>query len=193
MLVLYFFVNGGYDRNQSIVGGTSMKKKVLVLLVVAVLAVAPAMAASYRGSAEEGSVGVGINLGTNTGLGLKFGMGKFDIFADVGLDAWHIGSDGVGLGGDVGVSYEVYDIDLGGKHHMPVTVGLMFPLGFVIHDNGFDFDLGVAVQAGLEYQIPDVPLSFYLRLGVGPGFTFGSSGFHMYPAWSAALGMLYVF
>ena len=166
MLVLYFFVNGGYDRNQSIVGGTSMKKKVLVLLVVAVLAVAPAMAASYRGSAEEGSVGVGINLGTNTGLGLKFGMGKFDIFADVGLDAWHIGSDGVGLGGDVGVSYEVYDIDLGGKHHMPVTVGLMVPMGFFF-GNSFSMNLGVVIQAGLEYQFPEVPILLYLRLGGG--------------------------
>ena len=112
-----------------------MKKKVLVLLVVAVLAVAPAMAADYRGSTEDGSVGVGINLGTNTGLGLKFGMGKFDIFADVGLDAWHISSDGFGLGGDVGVSYEVYDIDLGGKHHMPITVGLMVPMGFFFGNN----------------------------------------------------------
>ena len=166
MLVLYFFVNDGYDRNQSIVGGTSMKKKVLVLLVVAVLAVAPAMAASYRGSAEEGSVGVGINLGTNTGLGLKFGMGKFDIFADVGLDAWHIGSDGVGLGGDVGVSYEVYDIDLGGKHHMPVTVGLMVPMGFFF-GNSFSMNLGVVIQAGLEYQFPEVPILLYLRLGGG--------------------------
>ena len=166
MLVLYFFGNGGYDRNQSIVGGTSMKKKVLVLLVVAVLAVAPAMAADYRGSAEDGSVGVGINLGTNTGLGLKFGMGKFDIFADVGLDAWHIGSDGVGLGGDVGVSYEVYDIDLGGKHHMPITVGLMVPMGFFFGQN-FSMNLGVVIQAGLEYQFPEVPILLYLRLGGG--------------------------
>ena len=166
MLVLYFFGNGGYDRNQSIVGGTSMKKKVLVLLVVAVLAVAPAMAADYRGSTEDGSVGVGINLGTNTGLGLKFGMGKFDIFADVGLDAWHIGSDGVGLGGDVGVSYEVYDIDLGGKHHMPITVGLMVPMGFFFGQN-FSMNLGVVIQAGLEYQFPEVPILLYLRLGGG--------------------------
>lgn len=143
-----------------------MKKKVLVLLVVAVLAVAPAMAADYRGSAEEGSVGVGINLGTNTGLGLKFGMGKFDIFADVGLDAWHIGSDGVGLGGDVGVSYEVYDIDLGGKHHMPITVGLMVPMGFFFGNN-FSMNLGVVIQAGLEYQFPEVPILLYLRLGGG--------------------------
>lgn len=166
MLVLYFFGNGGYDRNQSIVGGTSMKKKVLVLLVVAVLAVAPAMAADYRGSTEDGSVGVGINLGTNTGLGLKFGMGKFDIFADVGLDAWHISSDGFGLGGDVGVSYEVYDIDLGGKHHMPITVGLMVPMGFFFGNN-FSMNLGVVIQAGLEYQFPEVPILLYLRLGGG--------------------------
>ena len=74
-----------------------MKKKVLVLLVIALMAAVPAMAASTRGAADDGSVGIGLNLGTNTGLGMKFGMGKFDIFADVGLSV--IG--GMGLGFDV--------------------------------------------------------------------------------------------
>ena len=168
-----------------------MKKKVLVLLVVAVLAVAPAMAADYRGSAEEGSVGVGINLGTNTGLGLKFGMGKFDIFADVGLDAWHIGSDGVGLGGDVGVSYEVYDIDLGGKHHMPITVGLMVPMGFFF-GNSFAMSLGIQAMAGLEYQIPDVPVLFYLRVGLGVNLIIAPE-FKPDVGGAGSLGVLYVF
>ena len=174
-----------------------MKKKLLILLVAALLATVPAMAADTRGTSDEGDWGIGLNLGTNTGLAIKYGFGDFDVFANVGFDFLNLDiktdSFQFGIGADFGLSYQVYDIDLGGKHHMPVTVGLMFPLGFVIHNNGFDFDLGVAVQAGLEYQIPDVPLSFYLRLGVGPGFTFGSSGFHMYPAWSAAIGMLYVF
>lgn len=143
-----------------------MKKKVLVLLFVAVLAIAPAMAASTRGTSSDGSFGIGLNLGTNTGLGMKFGMGKFDIIANVGLDAFHLGSDGVGLGGDVGVSYEVYDIDIKGPHHMPVTLGLMVPMGFYFGDQ-FRMNLGVAITAGLEYQFPEVPILLYLRLGGG--------------------------
>ena len=48
-----------------------MKKKVLVLLVVAILAITPAMAANSKGASEDGSVGIGLNLGTNTGLGVN--------------------------------------------------------------------------------------------------------------------------
>ena len=143
-----------------------MKKKVLILLVVAILAVAPAMAASSRGTSSDGSFGIGLNLGTNTGVGMKFGMGKFDIIANIGLDAFHIGSNGVGLGGDIGFNYEVYDIDVKGPHHIPVTVGLFVPMGFFFGDQ-FAMNLGVALVAGIEYQIPDLPLAFYLRLGGG--------------------------
>lgn len=142
-----------------------MKKKVLILLVVAVLAIAPAMAAT-RGSSDDGSFGIGLNLGTNTGLGMKFGMGKFDVLANVGLANFNIGADGFNLGGDVAVSYEVYDIDIKGPHHMPVTVGLGAAMNFRFADQ-FGFDLSLVVPVGLEYQIPDVPVAFYLRLAPG--------------------------
>ena len=174
-----------------------MKKKVLVLLVVAALAILPATAADYRGTSKKGEWGVGLNLGTNTGVALKYGYGDFDIFGTVGFDFLNLNIDpfqfSVGL--DVGVTYQVYDIDLGGKHHMPVTVGFMIPVGFVISEGngGFNVNLGVVVLAGLEYEIPTVPLEFYLKAGVGPGFKFGGSGFDMYPAWSAGLGILYKF
>lgn len=142
-----------------------MKKKVFILLVVAILAVAPAMAAT-RGSSNDGDFGIGLNLGTNTGVGMKFGMGKFDILANVGLANFNIGSNGFNLGGDVAVSYEVYDIDIKGPHHMPITVGLGAKMNFKFADS-FGFDLSLVVPVGLEYQIPDLPLAFYLRLGPG--------------------------
>ena len=167
-----------------------MKKKVLVLLVVAILAITPAMAANSKGASEDGSVGIGLNLGTNTGLGLKFGMGKFDIFANIGLDMFSLGSDGLRLGGDVGVSYEVYDIDLGGKHHMPVTVGLMAPVE--MNWNPFYLSVSALVQAGLEYQIPDVPVLFYLRAGLGLGIGIASDVTFKFTG-AGALGVLYVF
>ena len=163
-----------------------MKKKVLVLLVVAILAITPAMAANSKGASEDGSVGIGLNLGTNTGLGLKFGMGKFDIFANVGLSFLN----GYGLGADVGVSYEVYDIDLGGKHHMPVTVGLMAPVE--MNWNPFYLSVSALVHAGLEYQIPDVPVLFYLRAGLGLGIGIASDVTFKFTG-AGALGVLYVF
>ncbi len=164
-----------------------MKKKVLVLLVVALMAAVPAMAASTRGAADDGSVGIGLNLGTNTGLGMKFGMGKFDIFADVGLSV--IG--GIGLGFDVGVSYEVYDADFGGGHHMPITVGVMVPMAFR-WNNPFAWDIGALAQVGLEYQIPDVPVLFYLRVGLGVNFTIAPE-FKPNVGGAGGIGVLYVF
>lgn len=143
-----------------------MKKKVLVLLFVAVLAIAPAVAASTRGSSSDGSFGIGLNLGTNTGLGMKFGMGDFDILANVGLANFNIGSDGFNLAGDVAVSYEVYDIDIKGPHHMPITIGLGTTMAFKFAEK-FGFDLSVVVPVGIEYQFPEVPISLYLRLAPG--------------------------
>ncbi len=164
-----------------------MKKKLLILLVAALIAAMPAMAASTRGAAEDGSIGIGLNLGTNSGLGLKFGMGKFDIFADVGLSV--IG--GTGLGVDAGVSYEVYDADFGGGHHMPITVGVMVPMSFR-WNNPFAWDLGVLAQVGLEYQIPDVPVLFYLRVGLGANLNIAPS-FKPDVGGSGNIGVLYVF
>lgn len=170
-----------------------MKKKIFIVLFAVVLAAMPLAAASnnYHGTSEEGSVGIGLNLGTNTGLGLKFGMGKFDIVANIGLDAVHAGSNGLGLGGDVGVQYEVYDIQIDGPHHMPVTVGLLVPMGFFFGDP-FNMSLGVQVMAGLEYQIPDVPVLFYLRVGLGIDMTI-TNEFSLGFGGSGALGVLYVF
>ena len=168
-----------------------MKKKVLVLLVVAILAVAPAMAASTRGSSSDGSFGIGLNLGTNTGIGMKFGMGKFDILANVGLANFNIGANGFNMAGDVAVSYEVYDIQIKGPHHMPVTVGLGATMGFRLADQ-FGFDLSIVVPVGLEYQIPDLPLSFYLRLAPGIRL-FENSNFNINFGFAAYIGALWVF
>ena len=167
-----------------------MKKKVLVLLVVAILAITPAMAArSTRGTSDDGAVGVGLNLGTNSGLALKFGMGKFDIFANVGFNILN----GTGLGADVGLSYEVYDIDLGGAHHMPVTVGFMAPISFN-WASSFSIHIAALAQAGLEYQIPDTGWLFYLRAGLGADFRIiGDSDKFVKFTGAGGIGAMYVF
>ena len=164
-----------------------MKKALTVLLVLVAIVAMPLAAADSRGTSEEGAIGIGLNLGTNNGLGLKFGMGKFDIFADVGLSV--IG--GMGLGFDVGVSYEVYDADFGGGHHMPVTVGVMVPMAFR-WNNPFAWDIGALAQVGLEYQIPDVPVLFYLRVGLGVNFTIAPE-FKPNVGGAGGIGVLYVF
>ena len=101
-----------YHHNNGGSGGSSdcnMKKALTILLVLAVIAVMPLAAADRRGTSEEGAFGIGLNLGTNNGVGLKFGMGDFDIIANVGLNILRLNT-GLSLGGDVGFQYEVYDI-----------------------------------------------------------------------------------
>ena len=168
-----------------------MKKALTVLLVLLAVAAMPLMADS-RGTSEEGAIGIGLNLGTNNGLGLKFGMGDFDIIANIGLDVLHISNGNLSLGGDVSFQYEVYDIQIDGPHHMPVTVGLLVPMGFTF--GNFAMHLGVQAMAGLEYMIPDVPVLFYLRVGLGVDMRIvGGDGFGLGFGGSGALGVMYVF
>ena len=166
-----------------------MKKRVLIIALLIALILVPVSAASYRGSERDGAFGIGLNLGTNTGVGLKFGMGNFDILANIGIDKF--GFDPFSLGGDVAVSYEVYDFDFGGGHHMPLTVGLGANMGFIFADN-FGFDLAVVVPVGISYQIPDFPMQFYLRLAPGVGIM-DNSKLVPYFAFAGYLGALWMF
>ena len=143
-----------------------MKKKVLLIALLVALILAPVTAASYRGSEKNGTFGVGLNLGTNTGVGLKFGMGDFDILANIGLSNFQVSADRFSLAGDIAASYEVYDVDFGKGHHMPITVGGGVTMGFTIGEQ-FGLDLSVVVPVGVSYQIPDFPMQFYLRLAPG--------------------------
>lgn len=168
-----------------------MKKRVLLIALLVALILAPVTAASYRGSENDGAIGVGLNLGTNTGVGLKFGFGDFDVLANIGLADFNIGSDGFHLGGDVAVSYEVYDFDFGRGHHMPLTVGLGAKTGFDFAKT-FGFDLAVVVPVGISYQIPDFPMQFYLRLAPGLGL-FNDSNFNLKFAFAGYIGALWMF
>ena len=169
-----------------------MKKKIMVIALVLVVAMSGVFAANnYKGASAKNTMGVGLNLGTDTGVGLKFGMGKFDVTADIGLDLFEIG-DSIKIGGDAGVMYEVYDVQFKGKHHMPITVGGLLGLeGSVGSENSLK--LNFAVGAGLEYTFPQVPINLYFRaypLGLRLAFE-DKVGIKYYGA--AQIGALWVF
>ena len=56
-----------------------MKKRLVILALALVMIVTPVFA--IGGVAEDDTVGVGLNLGTNTGVALRFGLGDFDILS----------------------------------------------------------------------------------------------------------------
>lgn len=170
-------------------------KKILVLALVAVFAVTGLFASftdDYSGTMDEGSFALGVNLGTNTGVAVRYGYGRFDIFGDVGVDFITLGREGeFAIGADVGASWEVYDFDFGNGHHMPLTVGLMVPLGFGFGDD-FIFNLSVLAQVGVQYKLPKYPWSFYARLGLGLGLDIAPD-FDLFFSGAGSIGALYHF
>jgi len=144
-----------------------MKKKIAIVALLVLCLAAPVFAGNTIGASKRNTLGVGLNLGTNTGVGFRYGIGNFDVIANFGLDLLHIGSNGLAFGGDAGVAYQVYNFDLGHGNYMPLTVGLVGVTSFAASDNGVDFDLSVLVPVGIEYTFQDVPITLYLRLAPG--------------------------
>lgn len=142
-----------------------MKKRIVLVALLVLCLVAPVFAAnSYNGVTKKGSVGVGLNLGTNTGVGLRFGMGEFDVLANVGLNNFKF--DPLTLSADAAASYNVYTIDGGRNCKFPITVGASVSTAMTFAD-GFGLDLSVLVPVGIEYTFSEVPITLYLRLAPG--------------------------
>lgn len=140
-------------------------KKVLIVLTLICLVAFPVMAGnSYTGVTKKNSVGVGLNLGTNTGVGLRFGMGSFDILANVGINNFSFSP--FTLSADAAASYNVYTIDGGKNLKFPITVGAGAKTSIKFADT-VDFNLGVVVPVGIEYTFAEVPVTLYVRLAPG--------------------------
>ncbi len=172
-----------------------MKKKVLLIALLVALLLAPLSAASIRGTENDGAVGVGLNLGTNMGVGLKFGFGDFDVLANIGLDSFSLDGNGLGLGGDVAFSWNYYTIDGGRDLQFPLTVGAGVTSSFHF-GNPFFVNLAVIFPLGIEYNFeqlnPDVPITMYVRLA--PGFTLFNGGeFSVKFAFAGYIGALWMF
>ncbi|HIV99212.1 MAG TPA: hypothetical protein IAB12_05510 [Candidatus Ornithospirochaeta avicola] len=166
-------------------------KKFLMILLVAALLIAPATAASFRGTSDN-TMTVALNLGTNTGVGMKFGLGDFDILANVGFDFLNVSSNHFSIGADVGLAYQVADFDFGGGHHMPLVAGVIVPMSFILAEKTFVFGISPQALVGVEYMIPDTGWLFYARLGLGVALNFGTQ-FDLGFGASGAIGAGYQF
>ncbi len=149
-----------------------MKKKIALVALMLVLLAVPAFSATFGGTTREDSVGVGLNLGNNTGVALRFGFGDFDLLANIGLSAFSLNSSGLGLGGDVAANWNFYTIDGGRGLQFPLTVGAGASMSVHFGDPTA-FNLSVLFPVGIEYDFSqlnaDVPITVYFRLA--PGFS----------------------
>ena len=146
-----------------------MKKKIVLLALVFAMLVTPAFSA---GVTRDNSVGVGLNLGTNTAVALRFGLGDFDILSNIGFDLLDSFSGDFKVSGDVAASWNFYTIDGGRGLQFPLTVGAGANVA-IDFSNDFSTDLSVLFPIGIEYNFAqlnaDVPITVYFRFA--PGFS----------------------
>lgn len=158
-------------------------KKVFFVLVLVALILVPATSATFTtSSAANSKYAVGLNLGTNTGVGFQYRMGdKFDVIGNLGLRNFGVSK----LALDAAANFKVYEFSIQ-DFDFDVTVGGGLYLGIPIQ-SGYKVDLAVLVPVGLVYSIDEdiVPIDVYFRLAPGAmlinngttGFDFGISSY----------------
>lgn len=167
-----------------------MNKKIIALVLVFALAVCSVFASSTTGTSKKDGFSLGVGLGTNTGVAVKYGMGKFDFQGDVGIKFM----GGFGFSGDLGAYYNVYDItfktDTFSKTQcIPLTVGPVVALSVTEGQLGLD----VLAVLGAEYTWSKVPVTMFLKLGGGLGLTFTQDGVGTGGKFYGVVGALYNF
>lgn len=133
--------------------GSFMKKASLIVVIITLILI-PVTA--------KNSVALGLNLGTNMGLGVQYQMKGVDLVGNVGYGLLH----GV-ISVDAAASYTVTDFTIG-KARIDVTAGAGGYVGVPLTKDG-DVSVSALVPVGLKYSMPnqDVPLDFYLRVSPG--------------------------
>nr|WP_321265191.1 hypothetical protein [uncultured Sphaerochaeta sp.] len=151
-------------------------KKVLLAVLLLAMVLLPATAAER---ASKTDLAVGLNLGTNSGVGGQFRLDDLDVIANLGFDAF-----GSTFAIDAAANYKVAEFSID-TLDFDVTVG-----GGVAMNLGNDFNLAVIIPAGIAYHLDnsDLPLDFYLR--TGPALRVVQGDREMF-GWYGALGALW--
>ena len=167
-----------------------MNKKIVALFLVVALALCSLSAAQSTGTARKNAFSVGVGLGTNSGVALKYGMGNFDVQGNVGIA---LKNSKIAFSGDVGAFYNFYNINfntgaLTKTQTISLTTGPLVALN--VQDSLFALDAIWTI--GAEYTFNKVPVTMFLKLGLGYGFALSdnaNSGITGY----GVLGALYTF
>jgi len=148
-----------YSRSSSYRRRVRMKKVLLAVLLLAMVLL-PATAAER---ASKTDLAVGLNLGTNSGVGVQYRMNDFDVIGNVGFG--FLGGNNLSV--DAAANYKVTEFYIENAQ-FDVTVGGGAALSIPFED---DKELGLAaiVPVGIVYNLDsmDFPLDFYLRVAPG--------------------------
>jgi hypothetical protein len=141
-----------------------MKKLVLVLVLVAMILVPVTSAAMETSSAAKSTYAVGLNLGTNSGIGFQYKLNKdFDLIGNLGLDNFAT----TRLSFDAAVNVKVYQFSIEDAD-FDVTVGAGAYVGIPLQ-SGLGFDVSAIVPVGIVYSFDEdiAPIDLYIRLAPG--------------------------
>lgn len=156
-------------------------KKIVLVLVLAAMILAPVAAKGTTGASTT-TYGIGLNLGTPSGLAFQYKVSKeFDLIANLDY-----GFYGKWVGGGVGVNFKVADFDWTDGSWF-LTVGAMGDIGVTLGDNS-GFYLSAVAPVRLNYQFPKAPWSFYVSVAPGVAI-FPNLGF----AIDGGIGAMYLF
>ena len=165
-----------------------MNKKIVAIVLVVALAVTGLFAASTEGTSKKGQFSIGAGIGTDISVVGKYGMGKFDLQGDLSLDFLN----GNAFSIDCGAFYNFYDWNvvsgsLKAPQYISFTTG---PVVKIMVKSGIS--LGAIWGAGAEYTFPKVPVTVFLKVGLGAKFVFGED-FSVDPTGMGVLGAVYNF
>ncbi|MGE4468233.1 hypothetical protein [Sphaerochaeta sp.] len=134
-------------------------KKVLLAVLLLAMVLLPATAAE---GVSKTDLAVGLNLGTNTGVGVQYRMNDFDVIGNVGFGFLN----GSHLSVDAAANYKVAEFNIE-KAQFDVTVGGGAAISIPFDES--KMGLAAIVPVGLVYSMnnQDFPLDFYLRIAPG--------------------------
>ena len=149
-------------------------KRFVLILVCALMVISPVLAEETNGgnSSFEGSIGGYFTNSVKSDLAQSdFGVGfigkynNFNMYA--GLRFASVYATALEMRFDLGVSYDVYTLDLGNGGELPFQVGLMLPIGFGKTWPGDTTIFGIVGQVfiGTDYRIPNIPISLTFHSG----------------------------
>ena len=141
-----------------------MKKRILpIVLVFLVLILVPVSSVSLNtSSAAYSRYALGLNLGTNTGLGFQYRANRdFDVIGNLGLN--NFGASHLSF--DMAANYKINEFSID-RAYFDVTMGIGANVGIPLDDeHGVNFS--VLVPFGIVYHFTEVPIDMYVRIAPG--------------------------
>lgn len=166
-----------------------MNKKIVAIVLVIALALTTAFAASTKGTSRKDAFSVGAGVGTGLEVVAKYGKGDFDFQGGLSLDFLSGSSFSVNAGAFYSFAkWNVLDGSLKAPQYIYFTTG---PIARVSISNGLA--LGALWGVGAEYTFPKVPVTAFLKVGLGADIAFSDSGAAAKVTGLGVLGALYNF